>query len=517
MYVSDAVAAINATNNQDLPNLWNSILNIDALHGWPSASESDPELLSTWTDGLLATKSLHGCRGHVVDIRLLPLSRQLVSEGRTDYAVDPFTVDTLIGCDANGGSPVATLRLRCEHGKILSSTPLPGAWTTAALTTHSMSLHKDTPALSQIASDNWKMVELLVYLELVEAGGAVVDSFLVPQGIEINRKFGLFGVEWRVSLSDDSITVMAVSAESVHLFEPLATTAGVLSKSHLGVKFSRGKGLQLSFAHNPLTRSLNERVVEVGVGAAGHTENETVALAPATPSDLAPYCDPQHPSHAKKQDAQTWPFRLNDRCEYWTKSGRVAAATSAFSELALNIEFYGPGEAVEVGPDTYPSGVFNLGAISDSGEDLVDNSFWFAEDINETYPYGSGADVITASRIEWSAFLHWLPVSGIGGPARCSEEWAFLRLVGRVARNVPHMQPPLRSYFLYSIHTVGKSFFSGQEISLGGKLRWTTAAYYANNQLLPPASPWHFLADGSENPIGSEDIMPKKFTIQLVP
>lgn len=514
LYVSGAANRIADTQHQELPQLWNDILDVDQLRGpFNVDGEADPPPLATWQEGTLVTKSLMGCFGHIVFVELPVLSRAISDEGRTDYEEDPFTVDTLVGCDASGGNPIATLRLRMEHGQLLTRPSSGGSWSKEPVSSHSFALHKDTPSFFQTASNNWELVERKFYVELLGGGGEVVNSYFVPQGLsnfftdrfQNAASIGLGGVgnhpgrvEWQISLTADAVNVTARSGSgAIQIFPPYAVATGTaLSRQFIGVSFVRGNGRQLSISHSPMTRSLRERTVERATGERDLTENVIIPLSPSTPATLSPYCDPANELYQRNQAEAFRPWALLDSCEWWERDSRIteAAVETNFSELLITIEGSNAG---------LPRGVFNLGSTSDADEPLVDNTFWFADDINEAFDNG------VIQRVEWSATIN-------GNEATRCNEYAEVFIVGRalLSLNSGPSPPDAESLFFYRSYRVGQSFFEGEEINLPLSLPWTARTYYQEPGS-PAASPWHgkppffSLAD-------SFVATPTKFSIKLV-
>lgn len=370
--------------------------------------------LSMTAQGTKVVRGPFSTPRHTLLLRLSPT---------TGSSVLPATVDVLIGCNDDGESPVATLRLRVEHGTLY--TQLPRLSGNPSLASHVFALPAAGPT------------ECRIVLEVLDSSGSVIESREVrnfpnphfPQALVSNNGCRLQGLALRVAVTNkrglrieailnqlpeivaDGIETGAAEWSNYgppirHLFEPIPWPSQPETEydiSRIGVAMPRATNLNVEVSHRPLERN-DEGSPEF-------------------------YDVPQGGGCADSDEAKD-AMRAGEKtvCTAWSRQCHVSHSSENECFTELDVEIAGTANPAAGGLFSYPDlaavlqGAFTLANLAADGAPLMQNTFWFADDTDVT------VGTATRKRIEISAVIgaHW-PVPVCIGSERPVEIALFAR------------------------------------------------------------------------------------------
>jgi hypothetical protein len=487
-------AAIASRTTQEKAQFWNDLIDAGFRSLWTASPYSRPVTLNS--QGALLTRTTANKPVQVVELRIESVARQQGDISGTGYDFDPITMDVLVGCNVQGESPQYTLRTRIEHGTVispvtneLSSITDPAryiagfsSWDDAALECHALIPNSQTFSGQLESGGPINAVEARIYLEVIGAGGTVIESVLVP-AFNYNRNsfFGGLGVRWSWSRG---VSEIHLNASINFVFQNAIGSVGTTdAEDQSGLNPGIGTDLRVArHLFKPLA-SAGSQIIGVSLPRANrhsvrarhrqfHIETTTtsngVTLTPAIPVDVSPYCDQSHEEYEANQQPDRWPWRKTN-CTVWRRhGGRVTQGRPQLSECLLTITT----DPAWVGWDAtfYPlgtliGGVYNLGKTIGDGT-LADNYFWFDDEPNTSVPI-SATSTAYLRRIEFSLMVG----AGLAMPpcGTLVANWqvrAFLR--GRAVFQVDETSP-LSRFFSASLQ-FGDDFLRGTPVNSANQL-----------------------------------------------
>jgi len=502
-----AVAVVNAAiasrTELEKAQAWNGLIAAGFSGLWPSPFPYDRQITLT-QPGTILTRTTAQRPVHVVEFTIGGVARQAGDNSGTPYGFDPMTMDVLVGCDAQGASPQYTLRVRVEHGAVISPvTDAPGStdpgryingfssWDGTHLQSHLLIPHKDTFTGQFQSGQPISRIEARVFLEVLGPQGQAVESVMVPANNYVRDSFfGGLAVRWSWSHNNGQLHINAgahfagavgdaedangyqttfVSGFRVarHLFAPQASAR----PSFIGVKLTRAK------RHSVTVRHRQFRIETT-------TTSNGLPLTPVIPFYVAPYCDPSHPEYAANQQPDRWPWRKTN-CTVWRRhGGRVTQAQPQFSECLLTITvdplFAGEWENTNQPLGTLIGGAYDLGKLVGDSVHLSDNYFWFDDEPDTSVALGETSTAYLR-RIEFSLMVG----AGLTMPP-CDTKTTFV-LVGGLPTAVPGVnwavrgflrgraviqvdnKPPMSRFFHASLE-LDDAFLRGTEVNAAGQM-----------------------------------------------
>ena len=333
----------------------------------------------TTTEGDSFIGELRGTPAHIFNLDISRTTRTAGDTSGSPFRIDPFEVDFLYGCDADGENPLLTLKARMEHGEILTldqSALFYGSWSIAPLKSHVMSVHKDSPTSGLILSSAIQLVECNVFLDLFDEHGSELSSILLPQ-IPSGEFIGL---TLSIGIAEDGDTIapsVRYTGGMLHIFDSYTPSDPLWrSRTHCKVSVEKAKRLGVSFSHSAMNKSKKTRTFERPIQSSGgfNTEDVTVSLSPLTPTDTAPFCDIANAEYQNTRMIESWPWYRRDNCEFWTRTGRVSSRKASFDPSTLAITVSGAEPLTVYGLVDPIKGAFDLGSTS-LGSQIADNVF----------------------------------------------------------------------------------------------------------------------------------------------
>jgi hypothetical protein len=403
---------------------------------------SGPSAIRLTQPGTLVVRGPFAAPRHIVHL----------SVETPDVRYRPFTIDVLIGCNAEGLSPAATVRLKLEVGPTISAVQ--------PLTSH------------VLTGDSSGWAECGLVMQLLDAAGSVVDSVTIAHfphpffaGDATNNacRLGLpFPLRLAIS-SDGPLRIEAIFSHIEHIADGLDTGSaaggvspplrhllpqlpGYFDVSRIAVRLASASNNSVSVVHRPLGQNANGTPewfgVQQGAGCQGSGEAE-MATAAGTKTNCTSWSRSCHVTHSQTENCLQ---ELDvDLAGTFIPQAHVSPINNADVAAVLQ-------------------GAFTLGRTSAGSASLWQNSFWFEDD--EDLAVG----VATRKRLEISGVIgaHW-PVPVCVGSERPVEIAFFCRAIIRVSSNFV-LPFPFGANTDYPIHAVlrcnvSQRIFQGERVS----------------------------------------------------
>jgi len=291
----------------------------------------------------------------------------------------PSTTEIRFGCDEEGSNEIAKLRIELTHGTRYSALS-----TDAAATTHLMSLC----AWNGFSSSD--IQEISIFLELFDYSGASLARHrIISGGLLLYRPLDFLV---NACLNDDNSADIDVAWANCGTQLASSGVAGIFTLDSLGAVLNPGLDRQTPrgvdrhlFDTSPGASSIPSERNRIRISSTqndgacvvkAYEQQAEEAVSPCLPVDVSQYCDESSENYLGEGAPSP---SLRTRCSHWVRDSRITYAECGSAFQSLIIDF---GQNENGG---FLVGAYELRSISDQGQQLVDNQFWYAGDAAGDY------------------------------------------------------------------------------------------------------------------------------------